>query len=361
MPDEFRGYVDGADGNLLSGWASAGPDGCSIDLYIDGVFVLRQRSDLYREDLRGVVSADGRRAFVIPVPAVYCDGAPKLVEIVYAGTRIALSGGCGPFRFEQHPLAVRVKAAPGLQQRALELFSLLRPRDVRGGRLIRLGRPNDGGYVMLDQDLSRSVGYSIGVNDDASWDLDMADRGARIFQYDHTIDAPPCKHPNLRWERIGVAGSADHGRSLMTLPELIARNGHERADNLILKMDVEGYEWDVLNGIGTPDLLKFSQILIELHGLDRLDETDYFARIRSALRNVGASHQLIHVHANNCGGLTIMSGVPVPSAVEVTYVRRRGHDFEECRKIFPTEIDMPCSPAIADPHLGFMGLYPEPE
>ena len=47
-------------------------------------------------------------------------------------------------------------------------------------RLIRIGRKNDGGYIMAD-DLRGSVAYSFGISDDPSWDLAMAEHGYSVY------------------------------------------------------------------------------------------------------------------------------------------------------------------------------------
>ena len=54
---------------------------------------------------------------------------------------------------------------------------------------------------------------------------------------------------------------------LDTLEAQIDRDGGENHDDLFLKMDVEGWEWASLDGTSDDDLLRFRQIVIELHGL----------------------------------------------------------------------------------------------
>lgn len=67
----------------------------------------------------------------------------------------------------------------------------LRPYDLVDTPRIRLGRNFDGGYVMADCFDDVEAAYSLGINDDVSWDFDIAMRGIDVYQYDHTIDALP--------------------------------------------------------------------------------------------------------------------------------------------------------------------------
>src|SRR5262249_33933554 len=77
---------------------------------------------------------------------------------------------------------------PEVGERVRSALRLLRPFGVEDQRKVRLGRDNDGGYVIID-DLSGVVAaLSLGICDDASWDMDIAKRGIDVFQFDHTID-----------------------------------------------------------------------------------------------------------------------------------------------------------------------------
>ena len=68
----------------------------------------------------------------------------------------------------------------------------------------RVGGPNDGGYVMLN-DLDRiGVCYSLGIGFEVSWDLEMAEWGALVYQYDNTVDGPPSPIPIFAISGLGL-------------------------------------------------------------------------------------------------------------------------------------------------------------
>jgi hypothetical protein len=235
-------------------------------------------------------------------------------------------------------------------RRLRELTQLLSPMDISGAKYRRIGRDYDGGYVMVD-DFPSSIeaAYSLGINDDVSWDEEIANRGIPIFMYDHTIDRLPKLNPLFKFFREGVSGSAA-GAGFETLSNLIRRNGHQNAKNLILKMDIEGYEWSVLKD--TPDELmeKFSQIVVELHDITPKG-TDYeFQGILSVLKKINTTHQAVHVHANGNSQVYWFCGLALPSLLEVTFVRRSsyGSRLVPNTRAYPTEIDQPTAPWLPE-------------
>jgi hypothetical protein len=98
----------------------------------------------------------------------------------------------------------------------LKALRMLRPHKAAGFSKIRVGRQNDGGYVMLDDFSGISAAYSLGISDDVSWDLQMADHGMTIYMYDHTIPALPASHSRFRWGKVGI-GEAYPERNLKPL------------------------------------------------------------------------------------------------------------------------------------------------
>lgn len=239
--------------------------------------------------------------------------------------------------------------------RARTVLGLLRPMDVLCGRLVRRGRDNDGGYIMLDRGDSDGIAYSLGISDDVSWDLDMALLGYTVFQYDHSIPGPPVANPKFRFARTGIAAEPSADGTFQTLDALIASNGHTARSDMILKMDIEGSEWHVLPALSAGRRRLFSQILLEMHGFVHLDDDAHYDKVVSALHTLNADHQCVHVHANNYGWIGMLGGVMLPDTLEVTYVRRSEYSFGPCFRSFPTDLDMPCDRTRADIFLGPLG------
>ena len=229
------------------------------------------------------------------------------------------------------------------------LLDLLRPHDVAGARKVRIGRPFDGGYVMVDAFEEVEAAYSLGINDDVSWDQEIAGAGLNVFQYDHTIDGLPEDNPRFHWQKLGIA--ADSGEGMTSLVDAMQGNGHANARNLLLKCDIEGAEWAMLRRTPREAMSRFSQIVLELHDLCRFgipNDPD----ARQAVANLTASHRVVHVHANNYGGVRVIGGLMLPNVIELTLLRKDMGAFSPSVLTFPTPADMPCNPDHADIYLG---------
>ncbi len=233
---------------------------------------------------------------------------------------------------------------------ARNALRLLRPHHAIEAQKIRIGRPFDGGYVMIDAFDQVEAAYSFGINDDVSWDFDIAQRGIDIFQYDHTIEHLPFEHPRFHWSKTGIDRTSSG--NMRSLPDVIKAHGHENATNLLLKCDIELAEWDAFHDVPKIIMEKFSQIVIEIHDLPRVGSLEHGLNARQVLMNLTNNHRLVHIHANNYGGFRMVGGIMLPNVVELTLIRKDMFDLSVSNEIFPTNLDMPCNRDWADIHLG---------
>jgi hypothetical protein len=242
-------------------------------------------------------------------------------------------------------------------RRAMTVLGLLSPDDPVGAELVRLGGAHDGGYVLVESLLRGGIAYSFGVGDDVSWDLAMADRGYQVYLYDNTIDALPVAHPGFHFSKIGLCAAGASAVDLRSLEELLAQNGHLGGRDMVLKIDIEGAEWTVLETLPRTVLQGFSQIVIEFHSLGVLNAM--YDRIVAALRALREEFVPIHVHGNNACDITVVGGVPVPDILEVTFVRRGQIATKACTRTFPTALDQTNLPEPPDLYLGSF-QFPRP-
>jgi len=231
-------------------------------------------------------------------------------------------------------------------------LALISPVTVLNKPKRRVGGPNDGGYVMLDDLDGVGVCYSLGVGPDVSWDIEMAEHGAIVFQYDHTVDAPPVVHPNFRHFKVGITDDDALAPDMKRLDSLMRDNGHADRDDMVLKVDIEGYEWDSLEVLDSSTFAAFRQIVVEFHGLRLLDIGSFRERAHRVFSTMRRTHEVIHVHANNFAGMCIVKGIPIADCVEVTFVNRKFHSFIPSRDCFPGNLDSPNDPHRVDLVLG---------
>lgn len=203
------------------------------------------------------------------------------------------------------------------------LHQLTQVRDVDAQtELIRVGKSFDGGYIMASPLSSEKIAYSIGICDDVSWDLDMARMGYQVYQYDHTIQSLPEEHSNFHWKKLGLGG--ENRGELRTLGSILSENGHAMALGMVLKIDIEGGEWEVLNSCSEELLSRFDQIVLELHNLVKSQDQEAILR---ALELLNKTHFVAHVHGNNYGCVEYCGDLMTPNLLEVTYLSREKYRF----------------------------------
>lgn len=231
-----------------------------------------------------------------------------------------------------------------------QLQDILHIAKTEGFELVRTGRENDGGYILLNDFHPGGIAYSFGINDDVSWDKDMASRGYDVFMYDHTINGLPEENARFHWSKFGISDGVTQDERLKTLEELIALNGHEHEHDMILKMDVEGAEWGFLENVKPKTLSQFTQILFEFHGMTNPHNPE---RILNALRKINKTHQLIHIHPNNNASYISSGGKIFCNAFEASYSLREKYMFVDDYDVnLPLELDMPDAKPIPETVLG---------
>lgn len=218
----------------------------------------------------------------------------------------------------------------------------------------RLGKKDDGGYLLVDHFEKCNVVYSIGISNDVSWDLSMLEKGVKeIYMYDHTINGLCVENDKFHWKKVGITGIYDERyNNLITLDMMLKQNKHMQLDNMILKIDVEGAEWKVFANMAPSITDKFAQILIEFHNLCDISD---MAIKEKALENISKTHVPVHVHGNNFEKYICCKEFCLPNALEVTYVNKKNFGVKPIRKFFPTILDKPNDGKFHDIILGYWG------
>src|SRR5882724_7020311 len=152
------------------------------------------------------------------------------------------------------------------------ILAELQPVALKNCTLKRFGSANDGGYLMCEnliEPLDAAYSYGVGRNDD--WGCELSRRyHVTVHQYDCFDPArPTCNGGRFVFhnECVGDRTGYRESRLFDTLENQIRRNG-DTGRRLIIKMDIEGGEWDSL--LAAPDelLASIPQIAMEMHGFD---------------------------------------------------------------------------------------------
>ena len=234
------------------------------------------------------------------------------------------------------------------------LLQAIRPHDAAGVQKVRLGPYKDGGYVMLEPGRD-GVAYSLGISTYSPWDMEMAERGFKVHQYDASIASTPTPHPNIIFHPYFIMDRdvlPDNARRL--LPELTA-NGDWNQNNMILQIDVEGAEWEIFAAMGERALKKFRQIIVEFHGLA------FDMRKLAILEKLRATHTPVHAHYNNYGQRFqyVNNFIYQPHLLEISYARNDDYIFTPCNNYFPTPLDAKNVQDKPDIPIGFFDILLE--
>jgi hypothetical protein len=220
-------------------------------------------------------------------------------------------------------VAQQARGDVGRTRQAREaLFAELQPVKLRTCELARYGEDHDGGYLACRNLLSdvRSA-YSYGISGYDGWGCEVStELNVPVHQYDcFDTRHPSCPTgtPIFHAECIASSRSTDaQGRVFDSMENQIASNG-DSEKHIIVKVDVEGAEWDSMLKTPDPVFERIDQMIFEFHGVDR-----NIARSREVILRLKKFFHVAHLHINNYScrpGLQPFGGW----AYEVTFVSKR--------------------------------------
>lgn len=230
------------------------------------------------------------------------------------------------------------------------MINQLKPYYV--GEKIRLGRANDGGYVLPKQLLQESEClFSYGINDDITFDEHYIQlTGKKVYAYDHTIENIYSEHPNLfTWYKKGLSGTnkgqtdnfLNHYRQL------------KLSKRVLLKVDVEGCEYEWLQNTDIQELANITTCFaLEIHYIHRDEIREEFI---NCINELNKYFYLCHIHGNNYSPTFNYEGHDVPIVLELTFVPKAlVPEAILSTETFPTDLDAPNNVNAPDINLNFI-------
>lgn len=179
---------------------------------------------------------------------------------------------------------------------------------------VRIGSKNDGGYVICDG-LEYDCFLSAGVETNIDFEDAFLDKHPHLtcHAFDGSVESLPAMRnaDKMQFHKLYVGGTNTETHTDM-------RSFMAEKSNIMVKMDIEGGEYDWLSVLSDSEMKKFRQIVIEFH------EPFSSPQKIECLKKLANTHWLVHFHANTCPQPPYQQfeGVTVPAVFECTYINK---------------------------------------
>ncbi|WP_288644240.1 hypothetical protein [uncultured Helicobacter sp.] len=168
---------------------------------------------------------------------------------------------------------------------------------------------------------------SLGVSAYSPWDLEMAQKGYQVIEYDASIEKSPYNHPNITFVKKFV--DTEDARDTISFESVIQSQNLDPNAHNVLQVDIEDSEWAILEKADLQLIAKyFPQVLFEFHNCNPCDEA-LSARRLQILSKINELYAPIHTHFNHHGRAfyAIMdneykNGLFWCDTIEVSYIRK---------------------------------------
>ena len=223
------------------------------------------------------------------------------------------------------------------------LPKFLKPYQINNSNLIRIGPKRDGGYVIDNRIIKKTNNLiTCGLNDDWEFEKEFLKKNidCKLYAYDHTINnrfwikrfKKDIIHllllKKLRWWKIlDIFKYIDYliffrknkihfqkkivykkvNDKEITIPQTI-----KNLDNIFLKIDIEGNEYQILNHV-KKNSKNIIFLIIEFHEVHK-----NLKKIERFLKKLDL--KLIHIHANNFAGKNRNN---IPRVLELSLLNKK--------------------------------------
>ena len=234
------------------------------------------------------------------------------------------------------------------------LPSILKPQQSIKSNLVRIGPKKDGGYIIDKRIIKKTTKIvTCGLHDEWSFEKEFQFRNKKctVLAYDHTVNnnfwlsrlkrdiisflklkkLTPKKildifkyidyyiffsKKNFHYEKKIVFKKKN--KNEITITEIL-----KDLKDLILKIDIEGDEYKILNEIHK-NQKKINLLIIEFHYISK-----NILKIKKFLSK--SNLKIIHIHANNYGGIDKKN---LPTTLELTLLNNKKFKVEKKKSSF---------------------------
>ena len=202
--------------------------------------------------------------------------------------------------------------------------------------LIRVGGPQDGGYLIPNDLKGIKYCFSPGVDVTSDFEFDLYEKfNIRSYLSDFSVDKPGIDCDGFTFQKKYLDSKTNLTND--TLSDWIRKENND--DEMILQMDIENFEYDVLIETSSEILKKFRIILIEFHSFDEIFTRFGFRTIKSIFDKLNKNFYIVHIHPNKCCGYSETKGLKIPPVIEYTFLRKDRVKYKKNSRQFPHELD----------------------
>ena len=227
----------------------------------------------------------------------------------------------------------------------LDFIKMLKPYSTEH-ELIRLGGNNDGGYLVPNDLSNIKYNLSPGVGRFFSFELDLLKKNIPSYMCDASVDSIPPELDGCVFikKNIGSISKKDQ----ISINNWVESINLEKHQNLMLQMDIEGMEYETILSLSEKNLNYFRIIIIEFHNLREIKNKFFFKTVVSTFEKLLETFIICHIHPNNSCGINYISDVPIPNALEVSFIRKDRVKKKIYTKDFPHSLDQPSVKDLKD-------------
>jgi hypothetical protein len=236
-------------------------------------------------------------------------------------------------------------SSASLHHQVLAFLRAIRPVST-DKRLIRIGSPGDGGYLIPDDLEGVRHCFSPGVSNSSAFESDLASRGIESFMADYSVDGPAEESPMFHFSKRYLGAFTDN--VFITLGDWLQTSVSPEDGDLILQMDIEGSEYDVI--FETPEEIwkRFRIVTIEFHDVNAVFQPMGLKLLSLCMNKLLSVFDVVHIHPNNGGGIIRNGTLDIPRMIEVTFLRKDRVATREAVLSFPHPFDRPNFPEIPE-------------
>lgn len=186
--------------------------------------------------------------------------------------------------------------------------------------LRRLGGNGDGGYLVPDDLEGIEACFSPGVGTISNFEKECSDLKIKTFLADASVESPAIEDDSLYFVKKYVGAMNDE--NFITMDEWVSSSSIDEDTDLMLQMDVEGFEYEIFLNMSEELLRRFRIIVVEFHNLDQLWNNPFFSLSSRVFKKILQTHFCVHLHPNNNDLFLKAQGLSIPLTMEFTFLRR---------------------------------------